>query len=69
MPGLPDDRSVTERLGLSRPSLPRHVWVDGEPGLLLEWDRRADGWWGRVVTSEGGQAVESWVRADRLRPS
>lgn len=69
MPWPPDDRSVTERLGLRKPSpLPRHVWIDGDrPGLLLEWQRR-DGWWGRVVMVEPEGPEVAWLRADRLKP-
>ena len=58
----------------------RHCWVVGPagplPGLLLGWERRATGWWGRVVhpVVEGGPGdprwvvVEEWLPADRLTP-
>lgn len=58
----------------------RHCWVAGQagrlPGLLLGWERRATGWWGRVVhpVDEGGPGdprwvvVEEWLPADRLTP-
>lgn len=41
------------------------------PGLLLAWDRDAQGvWWGRVVISTPeAVAVEQLFRADLLRPA
>lgn len=53
----------------NRPALPRHVWVDDAPGLLVEWSRADDGqWWGRTVLAPGGVPEISWVRAEQLRP-
>jgi len=62
------------------PPVVRHCWVEGPggrlPGLLLGWERRTTGWWGRVVhpVDEGRPGdplwvvVEEWVSADRLTP-
>lgn len=60
----------------------RHVWITGGPegrlrdpwpGLLVEWERRDDGWWGRVVfvpyPATAGEVVERWISADHLRPA
>ena len=54
----------------------RHCWVTGpgarHPGLLLGWQRRADGWYGRVVhpvrEADGWIVVEEWVSAGLLEP-
>jgi len=54
----------------------RHCWVTDRhgrlPGLLLEWQRRADGWHGRVVRpvreDDGWQVVEEWLPAGLLGP-
>ncbi len=55
----------------------RHCWVVGPqgtlPALLLGWEQRATGWWGRVVhpvREQDGRwvVVEEWLPADRLRP-
>lgn len=61
------------------PPLPlRHCWVVGPdgalPALLLGWEQRAAGWWGRVVhpvSEPGGRwvVVEEWLPAERLRPA
>ena len=60
---------------------PRHVWVVNTPeapgrwpGVLLGWQRRADGGWvGRVtmaaVGREGMVTMTLWVRAEHLRPT
>jgi hypothetical protein len=62
----------------SPPAPVRHCWVVGVdgalPALLLGWEQRASGWWGRVVhpVSEpdgGWVVVEEWLPADRLRPA
>jgi len=55
------------------PASGRHieVWADADgwiPGLLVSWERRADGWWGRVVVVIDGVAVEQYVIARLLRP-
>src|SRR5690349_15831798 len=58
------------------PQAIRHCWVTDEhgrlPGLLLEWQRAAGGWRGRVVrpAADGGAwvIVEEWVMAERLDP-
>ena len=57
----------------SAPASGRHieVWADADgwvPGLLVSWERRADGWWGRVVVVTDGVAVEQYVIARLLRP-
>jgi hypothetical protein len=47
------------------------VWEDAAgwvPGLLVAWERRNDGWWGRVVIINNGEAVEQLVTARPLRP-
>jgi hypothetical protein len=59
----------------------RHCWAQTDPvnpwkqeaGLLVDWRRDGDGWWGRVVlasiTDEGRVTVtDTWLPADRLRP-
>lgn len=56
----------------------RHVWVAGPPedagpfpGVLIGWERRSDGWWGRVVYTLPGQdatVVVTWVPAVVLQP-
>lgn len=55
----------------------RHCWVLGHPSgrlpaLLLAWDQRADGWYGRVVhpveEAGGWVVVEEWLPAPRLEP-
>ena len=71
MPWSPDNRPLTERLGLRKPprKLPCHVWVDEDPGVLLEWQQVEGVWWGRVVVVSGGRAELAMVRADRLRPA
>jgi hypothetical protein len=61
------------------PAVPiRHCWVVGVdgtlPALLLGWEHRASGWWGRVVhpvsEPDGRWAVvEEWLPAERLRPA
>ena len=83
-----DHGTLAERAARSRPpetaSDPRtpptpvrHCWVVGPegalPGLLLGWEQRASGWWGRTVhpvrEQDGRWAVvEEWLPADRLRP-
>lgn len=62
--------SLSDRVGRTPRPLPCHVWVDGSPGLLLEWRRTPDGAWsGRCVISQDGQAVEVWMAARRISPS
>lgn len=41
------------------------TWI---PGLFVAWERRADEWWGRVVTCDKGVANEHLMAARRLRP-
>ena len=62
------------------PTTLRHCWVVGPsgplPALILGWERRASGWWGRVVhpVAEGDGddptwvVVEEWLPGERLRP-
>jgi hypothetical protein len=60
----------------------RHVWITGGsegrlrdpwPGLLVEWERRNDGWWARVIfvpfPAQTGEVVERWISADHIRPA
>lgn len=54
--------------GSRRQPLPCHVWVDGDPAVLAQWQKRPDGWWGRVVHLVDGAVIESWVKAERIRP-
>lgn len=80
------DRAARSRV--EQPSVPaveapghadvRHCWVVGPggvaPGLLLGWEQRAAGWWGRTVhpvtEADGSRVVvEEWLPADRLRPA
>jgi len=35
---------------------------------LVSWERRADGWWGRIVVVVDGVAIEQYVIARLLRP-
>ncbi len=60
------------------PPAVRHCWVVGPdgvlPGLLLGWEQRASGWWGRAVhpvraADDRWVVVEEWLPADRLRPA
>lgn len=52
----------------------RHCWTIGPygrlPALLLGWERRADGWHGRVVhpveEADAWAVVEEWLPAERL---
>lgn len=72
------DPSATPSHPAPAPSPVRHCWVDdGQPGLLLGWERRTTGWWGRVLhpvpdAERGGPlglvVVEEWLPGDRLRP-
>ncbi|HET9653904.1 MAG TPA: hypothetical protein VFP72_00990 [Kineosporiaceae bacterium] len=45
-------------------------WPGKWPGLLLEWQKTFDGWWGRVtfaVVHEGRQLlVETWLDSRNL---
>jgi hypothetical protein len=77
--------SLAERAAQSRgansaePEPPplRHCWVTGAhsrlPGLLLGWEKRADGWHGRVVhpalEPDGWMVVEEWLPAGLLDPA
>ncbi len=57
----------------------RHVWIYGKdptarypwPGLLVEWHRREDEWWARVLfvpyPSVPGEFVSEWIPASALR--
>jgi hypothetical protein len=55
----------------------RHCWVTDRhgwlPALLLEWQRRPDGWHGRVVRpireDDGWQVLEEWLPAGLLDPA
>lgn len=63
----------------SRDGVRRHVWIFGKdptalypwPGLLVEWQRRGDGWWGRVVfvpyPAVPGEFAREWIPASALR--
>lgn len=71
------DRTARSREREPPPVALRHCWVVGPegalPGLLLGWERRASGWWGRAVhpvpaADAGWAVVEEWLPADRLRP-
>ena len=54
----------------------KHCWVTDRhgrlPALLLAWQRRTDGWHGRVVRpihdGEGWVVVEEWLPAGLLDP-
>lgn len=54
------------------------VWGDRQaPGLLLGWERRADGWWGFVITAQAGidahgagpYVRQLWVPASAISPA
>lgn len=59
----------------------QHCWVIDparperpQAGLLVDWRRAPDGWWGRVVlassTTEGRRTVtDTWMPAARLKPA
>jgi hypothetical protein len=70
------------RVFISGDGVRRHVWIIGRPegplrdpwpGLLVEWERRADGWWARVVyvpyPAELGEVAERWIAAEHIRPA
>lgn len=78
--------TLAERTALTRAAqLPagsgrtRHCWVtspddDGTelPGLVIEWQRRPEGWWARVVylaDDAGSVCVQAWVESRHLRPA
>lgn len=48
--------------------LPAHVWVGRSVGLLLTWERRESGWWGRVVVLKGDRPMVCVVPGDEIRP-
>lgn len=55
------------------PSPARHCFVEGRPGLLVEWRQGVAGWEGRVVDmcwldGEGWATVERWLPAARIEP-
>ncbi len=69
-------------LGSNRPRPSgQHCWVTvpatpsrPQAGLLIDWRRDEDGWWGRVVlssTAADGRPIvtDAWLPADRLRPT
>jgi hypothetical protein len=55
----------------------QHCWVTDHhgrlPALLLGWQRREPGWFGRVVRlvhqEQGWIVVEEWLPAHQLEPS
>lgn len=65
----------------SRDGVRRHVWIFGGdptapypwPGLLVEWQRREDGWWARCVfvpyPASVGELAEAWLPAESIRPA
>jgi hypothetical protein len=81
--------TLAERLERSRPRPdlppadrggPRHVWVveppsmpGKHPGLLIEWRKERDGWYGLTVyvveTSSGRATVQEWLPAVYLEPA
>ena len=69
------DTAPTPATALEAPAI-RHCWITDRhgrlPGLLLEWQQRADGWHGRVVRpireGDGWQVVEEWLPAGLLDP-
>lgn len=62
-----------------RDGIRRHCWIVGGlptgagpwPALVIEWTRREDGWWARLVyvphPAEPGTLGEAWFRADQLQ--
>lgn len=49
-----------------------HVWVDGDrPGVLLSWQRTADGTWTALVAfvKEPGQLTVECLPSARVRPT
>jgi hypothetical protein len=74
--------TLAERVGVApsrRGDDARHCWVvdapghpGRRPGLLLEWRREADGWFGRVAYAipdldrPGARMVERWLPAQCL---
>ena len=71
------ERAAATRGAEEPPPRLRHCWVTGAhgrlPGLLLGWERRADGWHGRVVhpvqEADGWVVVEEWLPAGLLDPA
>lgn len=77
-------RPLSERVAVAAPTAAAasaHCWVVGDPqhpgrlpALLLEWQQRQDGWWGRVVYvipdrgGDGQRLVERWIAAAHLKP-
>lgn len=52
----------------------QHCWVTDahgqpQPGLLIGWEQRAAGWYGRVVHAVGDDIIEEWLPAGRLAPA
>ncbi|MBM9461662.1 hypothetical protein JK386_17315 [Nocardioides sp. zg-536] len=52
-----------------------HVWVrqrhgpERWPGLVITWDKAADGTWSALVTyRRGHEFVTEWVERERLTP-
>lgn len=70
--------SASTDLGAAVPAGPpvKHCWVTDQhgrlPGLLLGWQQRVDGWYGRVVRpvdeGDGWVVVEEWLPAGLLDP-
>lgn len=70
---------VPPPLTTGRDGLRRHCWIVHDlpagtgpwPALVIEWARRQDGWWARLVyvpyPSEPGTLAEAWIKADRLQ--
>lgn len=73
------DRVAATRATDTAPVSPtlKHCWVTDRhgrlPGLLLRWQQRPDGWYGRVVRpvheDDGWLVVEEWLPAQLLEPA
>jgi len=59
----------------ARDGVRRHVWIYGGqgpwPGLLVEWQRREEEWWARVISvphpAEPGEFGSAWIPSSALR--
>lgn len=60
---------------MARP-LTTHVWIATSPsqdhtipGLLIAWERRSDGWWGRVVLGRDGDTIITTIPSRLIKPA
>jgi hypothetical protein len=67
--------SIASRVGAQQPAEPPspapHCFVDGEPGLLVQWRQGSGGWEGRVISmtwvdAVGWASLERWLAAQSI---